>query len=263
MGPQVPVRVNPQKPLTNRHENGRLRNGIGVEVMQLHPVVVRERPHEAAHRHPKPPLMEGGETDHVPLRRSRVSLAPGGQPLRLRPAGERTEQTIGNKGLQILHSNGGERPRVARRDDGRLVSHRRAEAVEAEGVRCAVFSSLPTLLGFENKSRRQAQMAGQRTTTGPSSKFIKARARSTQNFTRTLREIQTQRQNCFSVPRTSRTRVTDTPRVARPVTLTPWQDTRHLWQVKRAPFRLRHDDRLKKRCTTLFKFISFFPFPSL
>jgi hypothetical protein len=160
MGPQVPVRVNPQKPLANRRENGRLRDGVGVEVMQLHPVVVRERPHETARRHPEPPLMEGGETDNVPRRRSRVCLAPGGQPLSLRPAGERTEQTLGNKGLQILHSNGGERPRVARRNDGRLVSHRQAEAVEAEGMRCAVFTSLSTLLGCENKSRRQVQMIG-------------------------------------------------------------------------------------------------------
>jgi hypothetical protein len=77
MGPQVPVGFNPQKPLANRRENVRLRDGVGVEVMQLHPVVVRERPHEAARRHPKPPLMEGGETDHVPRRRSQVGLAPG------------------------------------------------------------------------------------------------------------------------------------------------------------------------------------------
>jgi hypothetical protein len=78
----------------------------------------------------------------------------------MRRAGERTEQTLSNKGLQILHSNGGERPWVAWRNDGRLVSHRQAETVEAEGVRCAVFSSLSTLLGYENKSRRQAQMPG-------------------------------------------------------------------------------------------------------
>jgi hypothetical protein len=160
MGPQVPMGVNPQKPLTNRHKNSRLHDGIGVEVMQLHPVVMREHPHEAARRHPKPPLMEGGETDHVPQRCSRVGLVPRSHPLRLQPAGERTEQTIGNKGLQILHSNGGERPRVARRNDSRLVIHRQAEAVEAEGMRCAVFTSLSTLLGCENKSRRQAQMTG-------------------------------------------------------------------------------------------------------
>jgi hypothetical protein len=160
MGPQVPVGVNPQKPLTNHHKNSRLLDGVGVEVMQLHPVVVRERPHEVARRHPKPPLLEGGETDHVPRRRSRVDLAPGGQPLRLRPARERTEQTLGNKGLQILHSDGGERPWVARRNDGRLISHRRTGAVGAEGTRCVVFSSLSTPSGCKNKGRRQAQMAG-------------------------------------------------------------------------------------------------------
>jgi hypothetical protein len=33
MGPQVPVGVNPQKTLANRHENGRLRYGVGVEVI--------------------------------------------------------------------------------------------------------------------------------------------------------------------------------------------------------------------------------------
>jgi hypothetical protein len=77
MGPQIPVRVNPQKTIANRRKDGRLRNGVGVEVMQLHPVVVQERPHEAARWHSKPPLMEGDETDHIPRRRSRVGLTPG------------------------------------------------------------------------------------------------------------------------------------------------------------------------------------------
>jgi hypothetical protein len=132
----------PKNPSQNRRENGRLRDGVGVEVVKLHPVVVQERPHEAARRHPKTPLMKGGEADHVPRWWSWVGLAPGGQPLRLRPVGERMEQTLGNEGLQILRSDGGEGPRVARRNDGRLVSHRRAEAVKAEGTRCAVFCSL-------------------------------------------------------------------------------------------------------------------------
>jgi hypothetical protein len=48
--------------------------------------------------------------------------------------------------------------------------------------------------------------------------------------------------------------------MASPVALTPWQGTRHLWQAKRAPFRLRHDDRLEKgapQCLNLYPF-SFF-----
>jgi hypothetical protein len=160
MGPQVPMRVNPQKTLANRREDGRLRNRVGVEVVQLHPVVVQERPHEVARWHSKPPLMEGDKADHIPRRRSQVGPARGGHPLRVRLTGEGTEQNIGNKGFQVLHSDGGERPRVARRNDGHLVSHRRTEVVEAEGMRCAVFFSLTILLGCGNQSRRQAQMAG-------------------------------------------------------------------------------------------------------
>jgi hypothetical protein len=49
-----------------------------------------------------------------------------------------------------------------------------------------------------------------------------------------------------SVPRTTRARATDAPRVARPVALTPWQSKRHLWQARRASFHLRHDNRVKK-----------------
>jgi hypothetical protein len=77
MGPQIPVRVNPQKTLANRREDGHLRNRVGVEVMQLHPVVVQELPHEAARWHSKPPLIEGYETDHIPRRRSRSASLPG------------------------------------------------------------------------------------------------------------------------------------------------------------------------------------------
>jgi hypothetical protein len=60
------------------------------------------------------------------------------------------------------------------------------------------------------------------------------------------REIQTRRWNGFSVPRKTRARATDAPRIARPVALTPWQGKRHLWQAKLAPFHLRHDNRVKK-----------------
>jgi hypothetical protein len=44
----------------------------------------------------------------------------------------------------------------------------------------------------------------------------------------------------------ARARATDALRIARPVALTPWQGKRHLRQEKRAPFRLRHDDRVNK-----------------
>jgi hypothetical protein len=66
MGPQVPVRVNPQKTLANHREDGRLRDRVGVEVMQLHSVVVQERPHEAARWHSKPPLGNGMKLSTYP-----------------------------------------------------------------------------------------------------------------------------------------------------------------------------------------------------
>jgi hypothetical protein len=61
-----------------------------------------------------------------------------------------------------------------------------------------------------------------------------------------------------SVPRTTRARATDAPRIARPVALTPWQGKRHLWQAKRAPFHLRHDDRVKKGAP---HYLNSYPFP--
>jgi hypothetical protein len=125
--------------------------------VQLHPVVVQERPHKAACWHSKPPLMEGDEANHVPRRRGRDGLARG-HPLRLRPTREGTEQTISDEGLQILRDDGGGGPRVARWDNGHPISHHRTEAVEAEETRCAVSFSLAILLGCENQSRRQAQM---------------------------------------------------------------------------------------------------------
>jgi hypothetical protein len=66
-------------------------------------------------------------------------LRSEGHPLRLRVTGEGTKQTIGNKGLQIVRRDGGERPRVARRNNGYLVGHHQAKEVAAERTRCAVF----------------------------------------------------------------------------------------------------------------------------
>jgi hypothetical protein len=70
MGPQIPVGVNPQKAFANHREDGRLHNGVGVEVVQLHPLVMQERPHETTCWHSEPPLMEGDEAQHIPQRRA-------------------------------------------------------------------------------------------------------------------------------------------------------------------------------------------------
>jgi hypothetical protein len=61
-----------------------------------------------------------------------------------------------------------------------------------------------------------------------------------------------------SVPQTARARATNTPRIARPVALTPWQGKRHLRQEKRAPFHLRRDGRVKKGAP---HYLNSYPFP--
>jgi hypothetical protein len=64
---------------------------------------------------------------------------------------------------------------------------------------------------------------------------------------------------CF-VPQTTRARAIAAPRIARPIALTPWQDKRHLRQAKRAPFRLRHDDRVINGAPHYLN-LYHFPFP--
>jgi hypothetical protein len=139
MGPQIPVGVNPQKPFANRREDGFLRDGVGAEIVQLHPIEMQNRPHETTCWHSEPPLMERDETQHIPRRRGRGGSTRRGLPLRLRVTGEGTKQTIGNKGLQIVRRDGGERPRVVRRNDGYPVGHHQAKEVAAERTRCTVF----------------------------------------------------------------------------------------------------------------------------
>jgi hypothetical protein len=139
MGPQIPVGVNPQKSFANLREDGCLRDRAGVEIVQLHPVEMQNHPHETACWHSEPPLMERDETQHIPRRRGRGGSAWRDHPLRLRVTGEGTKQAISNKGLQIVHRDGGERPQVARRNDDYLVGHHQAKGVVAERTRCTVF----------------------------------------------------------------------------------------------------------------------------
>jgi hypothetical protein len=82
MSPQVLVGVDPQVSFANRCEDGGLRDGVGAEVVQLHPVVMQNRPHGAACRKSESPFVEGDEAHDVPRRRGRGDSA-GGDPLRL------------------------------------------------------------------------------------------------------------------------------------------------------------------------------------
>jgi hypothetical protein len=55
--PQILVVLDPKVPLTYDGEAGRLSDGIRVEVVELHPIVMLKRWHEEPHQHPEPPLM--------------------------------------------------------------------------------------------------------------------------------------------------------------------------------------------------------------
>jgi hypothetical protein len=48
VNPEIPVRQDPQEPLADGNKGGRLRYDVGREVVELHPVVVAQPPHEAA-----------------------------------------------------------------------------------------------------------------------------------------------------------------------------------------------------------------------
>jgi hypothetical protein len=73
--PQLLVGLDPQVPLTDGHKNGDMRDGVGGEMIELHPVIMRDGPHKSARWHPKTPPMEGDEADHVALRWRRFSVA--------------------------------------------------------------------------------------------------------------------------------------------------------------------------------------------
>jgi hypothetical protein len=127
----------------------------------------------------------------------------GGHPLWLPLIGERAKQTLSDEGLQVLHRVGGERPRIAQRNNGHPVGHHQAEEVAAERTGWAVSLSLAIPSGCKNL--RRGQVAEQGTVTGPSPEYIKTQARPVQRFARTRRGIQNSKRNARS-PNGSRTR---------------------------------------------------------
>jgi hypothetical protein len=102
--------LDPQELLIDGGEDGCLGDGVGVEVVKLQPVVVQERPHEAARRHSNPPLMEQGEADHISRGRGRLLLVSRRNPLRLRPMEMGAEQLGIHQRMQVVVGDGGDRP---------------------------------------------------------------------------------------------------------------------------------------------------------
>jgi hypothetical protein len=69
VNPEIPVYRDPQETLVDADEGGCLRNSVGDEVVQLHPVVVAQSTHKAARRHGEAALVMPDETDDAAVRR--------------------------------------------------------------------------------------------------------------------------------------------------------------------------------------------------
>jgi hypothetical protein len=72
--PDIPLDGDPQETFAHADERRRLRNGVQREVVQLHAVVVAQRPHEATRRRRESALVEADETDDVAERRVGLPL---------------------------------------------------------------------------------------------------------------------------------------------------------------------------------------------
>ena len=74
MKPQIPVRHHPQVAFTHHDKNRRGGDGVQRKMLELHTVVVAERPHEAAWGRTEAVAMKLGKGNHIPLRRSRLPV---------------------------------------------------------------------------------------------------------------------------------------------------------------------------------------------
>ena len=89
--------------LADSDEDRRLRDGVGAEVVQLHPIVLAQRPHEPTHRNTEPPLVEPHEAHDVARGGIRLCL--------LRPRGDpRRRPLVGFSGSSLSSTS---RPKTA------------------------------------------------------------------------------------------------------------------------------------------------------
>ena len=90
--------------------------------MELHAVVVQERPHESVCRQAETVLMKGHEAHDVPRGWPRLRLAKWSNPLWPIGVGDRTEKAVVDERLQHLHGHVRRLPRIHREDD-RVADH--------------------------------------------------------------------------------------------------------------------------------------------
>ena len=98
--PQLPMGSNPQIPLADSDEDSHLHDRIGVEVVELHTIVVRERSHESVRRNAEAALVEGDEAHDVTVVGPRLQLAERSNPLRPARVCHRAEESTVDKRLE-------------------------------------------------------------------------------------------------------------------------------------------------------------------
>jgi hypothetical protein len=72
--PEVPIHGDPQEPLADADEGGRLRDRVGGKVVEFYPVVVAQPPHKAARRCGEATLVKLDEANDVAKRRVRLPV---------------------------------------------------------------------------------------------------------------------------------------------------------------------------------------------
>ena len=73
---KTPMRPTTQEILAQRHESSEVHDGVGCEVVELHPEEIQKPPKERVRRQRKPTVDMGGQENALTLLRLRLGLLP-------------------------------------------------------------------------------------------------------------------------------------------------------------------------------------------
>ena len=102
--------TNPQEPLTQGDERRNVLEPIGIEVLQLHLVVLQQPPKELLSRYGESPLVEESKGHDVSFGRRWLVLITRQLPLLV--GRQRAEEATADEALQALRGNVGSAPRL-------------------------------------------------------------------------------------------------------------------------------------------------------
>ena len=136
MEPQIPMGSNPQIPLADGNKDSRLSDGVGIKIVELHAVVVRERPQEPVRRDAEAALVEGDEAYDVAVARPRLRLAVQSNPFWPGGVSHRAEEPTVDKRLEHLFGDVRRIPGV-RLDNDDVAGHGLAFPPLLLGTRCS------------------------------------------------------------------------------------------------------------------------------